>query len=126
MGRAVVGMFQHDLQSSGGSGPDRGAASRSQHAMSVNVAPDRKRISGADGGDDYRAMFELAGAGNAQSDPVTGRFLRVNRKLCEITGYSEQELLQKTVAQITHPDDRTADAECVQRMLQGDIKEYTL
>jgi PAS domain S-box-containing protein len=51
-----------------------------------------------------RAYFEQASVGMAVSD-ANGRFLQVNPKLCEITGYSEAELLSLTYAQITHPDD---------------------
>ena len=54
----------------------------------------------------FRATFELAGVGKSQADPATGRLLRVNRKMCEITGYSASELLERTFLEITHPDDR--------------------
>ena len=53
---------------------------------------------------DYRAMFELAGVGTAQADPITGRLLRVNPKLREITGCSEEESLGIAFTEITHPE----------------------
>lgn len=53
-----------------------------------------------------RAFFELAGAGFAEVDAATGRYVRVNNALCELTGYAEEELLTKTFLDITHPDDR--------------------
>ncbi len=54
-----------------------------------------------------RAFFELAGAGFAEVDAITGQFLRVNRKLAELTGYTQEELLAgRTFLDITHPDDR--------------------
>jgi diguanylate cyclase (GGDEF)-like protein/PAS domain S-box-containing protein len=53
-----------------------------------------------------------------------GRFLQVNRSLCRIVGYSEEELLEKTFQEITHPDDLQADVEQVRRMLAGEIKTY--
>jgi PAS domain S-box-containing protein len=74
---------------------------------------------------EFRAIFELALSGKASSDPATGRFLRVNRKLCEITGYSEEELLQRTAADVTHPDDRAADEEAVRRVLAGEASGWT-
>jgi PAS domain-containing protein len=43
--------------------------------------------------EEHPATFELAGVGTAQADPATARLLRVNPKLCEITGYSKEELL---------------------------------
>jgi PAS domain S-box-containing protein len=69
---------------------------------------------------EYRAIFELAGVGNAQSDPETGRLVRVNPKFCEITGYSAEELLGMTFLEITHPDDRTKDVERFRRMIRGE------
>jgi PAS domain S-box-containing protein len=69
---------------------------------------------------EYRAIFELAGVGNAQSDPETGRLVRVNPKFCEITGYPAEELLGKTFLEITHPDDRDKDFELFQRMISGE------
>jgi PAS domain S-box-containing protein len=73
---------------------------------------------------DYRAMFELAGAGTVKADPATGRFLRVNRKMCEITGYSSEELLDMTFPEITHPDDREEDFDRFRRMIRGETREY--
>ncbi|MBD3401712.1 PAS domain S-box protein [candidate division GN15 bacterium] len=48
-------------------------------------------------------------------------FLRVNRELCRLTGYSENELLRMTVREITHPDDRTAGRSDYDRLLSGEI-----
>src|SRR3712207_823967 len=53
-----------------------------------------------------------------------GRFMQVNRSLCRIVGYSEEELLEKTFQEITHPDDLRADVEQVRRMLSGEIETY--
>ncbi|MGA2013791.1 MAG: EAL domain-containing protein [Solirubrobacteraceae bacterium] len=53
-----------------------------------------------------------------------GRWLRVNRALCEMTGYSEHELLARTVADICHPDDRHIDERNIDRIVAGEIKSY--
>ena len=34
-----------------------------------------------------------------------GRFIKVNRSLCELTGYAEMSLLVRSFQAITHPDD---------------------
>jgi diguanylate cyclase (GGDEF)-like protein/PAS domain S-box-containing protein len=53
-----------------------------------------------------------------------GRFLRVNRSLCEILGFPEKELLRKTFQEITHPDDLEVDVEHLRRLLAGEIRTY--
>jgi PAS domain S-box-containing protein len=52
----------------------------------------------------FRRTFELAGSGVAHID-LDRRFARVNRRLCQILGYSEHELMGLTGRQISHPDD---------------------
>ncbi|HEY7183508.1 MAG TPA: PAS domain S-box protein, partial [Blastocatellia bacterium] len=69
---------------------------------------------------DFRAIFELAGTGIAQADLQTGRLLRVNQRLCDITGFSGEELLAMTIQQLTRPEDREQDFAVYQRMLLGD------
>jgi diguanylate cyclase (GGDEF)-like protein/PAS domain S-box-containing protein len=55
-----------------------------------------------------------------------GRWLQVNRSLCEILGYSQAELLGKTFQDITHPDDLESDVEQVRRMLSGELETYQM
>ena len=74
----------------------------------------------------YRAVFELAGVGIGQTDAASGRFVRVNRKLCDITGYSSEELEQKTFSEITHPDDREPNQAGVLAMVRGETPGYTV
>ena len=71
-----------------------------------------RALHGAD--DDYRAMFEFDRVGRVLADPGTGAILRVNPKVCGITGYSEAELLGMTLADLSHPEDA---AECSERFL---------
>ena len=73
---------------------------------------------------EFRAMFEMASIGMAQADPRTGLWLRVNQKMCEITGYTADELLHKHIAELTHPDDRQRDSELFQRVVRGEAPDY--
>jgi len=53
----------------------------------------------------FRTVYERAPVGIALVDPESGRFLKVNPKLCEILGRSEEELLKCNFQSLTHPDD---------------------
>jgi diguanylate cyclase (GGDEF)-like protein len=55
----------------------------------------------------FLKTFELAGSGIAHLD-LDGRFLRVNRKLCEILGYAENELVGRALRHFAHPEDGNA------------------
>lgn len=74
----------------------------------------------------FRAMFEVASIGMAQADPHTGQWLRVNAKMCAITGYSAEELLRMRVPELTHPQDREHDWQCFQRVISGEVPDYHL
>ena len=73
----------------------------------------------------YRSTFELAAVGVAHVSPE-GRWLRVNKKLCEIVGYSESELLKLTFQQITHPDDLLADLAETAKIVSGDLDTFSM
>jgi PAS domain S-box-containing protein len=61
--------------------------------------------------EEYRALFELAGTAKGQADPHTGRLLCVNQRLCDMMGYTREELLGMSFFDITHPDDHAIDQE---------------
>ncbi|MDD4912504.1 MAG: EAL domain-containing protein [Sideroxydans sp.] len=56
----------------------------------------------------FRKTFDMAGVGMAHLS-TQGRWLRVNKKLSEITGYTEEELLAASFQGVTHPDDLAKD-----------------
>jgi len=73
----------------------------------------------------YRSTFELAAIGVAHVSPE-GRWLRVNKKICEILGYSEAELCQLTFQQITHPDDLAADLAETEKIRRGELSHFSM
>lgn len=72
-----------------------------------------------------RAMVEQASIGIARVAP-DGQFLLVNDALCKIVGYTEEELMELTFQDITHPDDLKADLNHVQKLLSGVSNHYTM
>ena len=73
--------------------------------------------------EDFSAIFELASVGAVLGD-AEGRIVRVNPRMCEITGYSQVELLGKTPADFTHPDDVEQDLERFRQMAYGKTPVY--
>jgi PAS domain S-box-containing protein len=73
----------------------------------------------------FRGTFEQAAVGMAHVSP-DGRPLMVNRRLCDLLGYGEAELMDRGFAGVTHPDDHPADRQQSRRLLAGEIDSYTL
>jgi PAS domain S-box-containing protein len=71
----------------------------------------------------FRAAFGSAAVGMAILSP-DGRWLQVNPAVCEITGYTEEELLATDFQSITHPDDLEECVEGLRRMLAGEIQYF--
>jgi PAS domain S-box-containing protein len=92
-----------------------------------NDISDRKRseIALAQSARRFRDTFEQAAVGMAQAN-VEGKLLLVNQKLCEILGYSRQELLEKRFQEITLPEDLDVELAYVRQLLAGEIENYAL
>jgi PAS domain S-box-containing protein len=73
----------------------------------------------------FRATFEQAAVGIALVGP-DGRWLRVNQKLCDIIGYTREELSLLTFQDITHPEDLDTDLAQMHQVLEGKLDTYTL
>jgi diguanylate cyclase (GGDEF)-like protein/PAS domain S-box-containing protein len=66
----------------------------------------------------YRATFDEAPVGVTHTS-LDGRFLKVNRKFCDMLGYTAQELLARSFHDITPPEDRDATLRARVRVLGG-------
>ncbi len=73
----------------------------------------------------FRNAFDYAGIGMALVS-LDGQWLEVNRALCEMTGYSEADLLTMDFQSITHPDDLESDLDLVQQLINQEIGHYHL
>jgi diguanylate cyclase (GGDEF)-like protein/PAS domain S-box-containing protein len=74
---------------------------------------------------DFAEVFERAPIGTGLLD-LDGRWLLINRALCEITGYTLDELIGKRFDGIVHPDDAYNDAEQRRRLLAGELSAYQI
>jgi diguanylate cyclase (GGDEF)-like protein/PAS domain S-box-containing protein len=71
----------------------------------------------------FETAFSQAPIGMALIAP-DGRWLKVNRALCAITGWPEPELIQRPFREITHPEDVAADDELLELLIAGEIPGY--
>jgi PAS domain S-box-containing protein len=100
--------------------------SRANTTLAHEIA-ERQRVEEAlrEGEERFHGAFDNAPIGLALVAP-DGRWLQVNRSLCDILGYTEHELLATTFQAITHPDDLAADLDSVRRMLADEIHVYQM
>jgi PAS domain S-box-containing protein len=73
----------------------------------------------------FRQAFDHAATGKALV-ALNGQWLKVNRALCDLTGYAEHELLATDFQSITHPDDVAADLTTIQRLLANELHAYEM
>ncbi|BAY16224.1 signal transduction histidine kinase [Anabaenopsis circularis NIES-21] len=73
----------------------------------------------------FRTAFHQAAVGIAHVG-LDGRWLLVNQRLCDIVGYTAEELESRTFQEITHPDDLTTSLKYVDEILIGNIQTYTI
>jgi PAS domain S-box-containing protein len=71
----------------------------------------------------FRATFDHAAVGIAHIAP-DGSWLRVNENLCRVLGYPADELLTKSLQDVTYPDDLAADLARMQLLAEGKIDSY--
>ncbi len=73
----------------------------------------------------FRSTFEQAAVGLAHLT-LDGKYLRVNQRICEITGYRREDLIGRSYRDITHPDDLEIDIEQRARLLAGQVQGIRL
>jgi PAS domain S-box-containing protein len=88
-------------------------------AVSTNIT-ELKRAEAA-----LEATFEQAAVGIAHVT-ADGGWLRVNRRLCEIVGYTEAELRRGRFQDITEPEDLESDLAQAKAVLAGELSTYTM
>ena len=54
------------------------------------------------------------------ADLVEGRYLRVNNRVCEVLGYSEQEILESSFLDRVHPEDHLKTIKEMERLVAGE------
>lgn len=72
----------------------------------------------------FKELFINAPVGLAEVDTITRKYIRVNPRLCEMLGYTEEELLHLSPSELTHPEDRNDDLKMFRDIEEGKQKAY--
>jgi diguanylate cyclase (GGDEF)-like protein/PAS domain S-box-containing protein len=73
----------------------------------------------------FRAMFKFAPIGMAIIG-IDGRWLKVNSELCEMLGFTEDELLSRTMLDLTHPEDMHGSLNLLHQSVSGELDQYRM
>jgi PAS domain S-box-containing protein len=73
----------------------------------------------------FRLIFEQAPIGIAMTS-LDSKFIKVNKTLANLLGYTEEELLKLSPNDITHPDDRAKNIELNKKLTSGEINEFSI
>jgi PAS domain S-box-containing protein len=74
----------------------------------------------------FRAIYDQAPTGIAILDSISGQFQHINKRYCDIVGYSQEEMLRRSFQDITYPDDLQPDLENMQELLSGEITTFKM
>ncbi len=69
----------------------------------------------------FKSIFECSAAGMLVLD-LAGKCVCVNQAFCDLVGYTAEEVMARTVAELTHPDDAAVSRKMLQRLASGEAK----
>ena len=93
--------------------------------IALGIERVRKEESLRESEERFRGTFENAAVGIAHAD-TGGRFLRVNEKYCAIVGYGHEELIKKSIQDITHPEDVAATMQSFSAVLRAESPGFNM
>lgn len=83
------------------------------------------RLKLAEEDEKFHQAFDFAPIGMAIVS-TTGEWIRVNKSVCALFGYSEDEFMNHTFQEFTYPEDLNTDLKLMHQLLAGEIESYTL
>lgn len=74
---------------------------------------------------EFRAAFEYSALGMSLMS-IEGKWIRINESFCRILGYTNRELMSRSLKDITHPEDLDNERPMINAVLNGSQKSYQL
>lgn len=103
---------------------DRKAKAKADSRKSNSDGKVRRSISKPDG-KHLLATYERAPIGIAECSPE-GRYISVNEEFCRITGYEKEEVLTRSIKDISHEADYEDEIRLHEQLIAGKIPSYKL
>ncbi len=72
----------------------------------------------------YRAIYDQAFLGIARID-LSGKYIQANQQMCKMLGYTEEELVQNTIYDVSNTEDIELLQDIMKQFLTGEIKNFT-
>ncbi len=74
----------------------------------------------------FNTIFELTARGFSVINSRNGELIEVNQKFCDLFGLKKGDVKATTFMAITHPDDLQADLDNMQRLIAGEMREFSM
>ncbi len=74
----------------------------------------------------FNTIFELTARGFSVINSRNGQLIEVNQKFCDLFGLKKEDVKATTFMAITHPDDLQADLDNMQRLMDGEMREFSM
>ncbi|GAA4768958.1 hypothetical protein GCM10023230_18550 [Flavobacterium hankyongi] len=74
----------------------------------------------------FKSIFENAGLGIFHTNTITGKFIDANDKICQLLGYTLEEIKEMDYISITHPVDIQQDLDYMEKLKNGEIKQFSM
>ena len=91
---------------------------RAHHLELIAQTAERDRL--------LKLFFDLPFVGMSITSPVTKRWTHVNDRLCDMLGYTREEMMGLTWAELTHAEDLATDVAEFERVLTGENDGYQM
>ncbi len=121
-GAAAIGRGDYQASIAVHSQDELGRLARLFNEMAARLRAREQALSESE--ERFRGAFEQAAVGMAHLSP-DGRWVRANQTLCNLLGYTHEELLELSYRDVTHPDDFARDAEAFEAVVAGHLPTYS-
>jgi PAS domain S-box-containing protein len=120
---ATFALYYHDNRYP--SEQDLQLIARCTHIVGITIERENRQKALVESEERFRGVFAGASLGIAISD-LSGRIIRANPAYCMMLGYNEDELTERRILDVTHPDDRERNKTELEHLLSNRIPSFII